>query len=81
MKKKKEMSMHDLAIALCEGRNVWFQNHTIRMRRLQPCFDGCDACELDCLCTQEMCNLCSECAILSGSHCYLELVEQKYGKG
>lgn len=73
-KKSKAASIHELAIALCEKRNVWFQNHTIRLVKAEFCDNPCNLCDMDCLCDPDMQYLCSECAFLLKKHCILKLV-------
>lgn len=74
-KKKSELnSIHELAIALCERRNVWFKNHTIRLVIVEHASNTCEICEMDCLCDMSMTDLCSECFALLKKPCLLKLV-------
>lgn len=73
--KSKAISLHDLAIALCEKRNVWFHCHTIRLVEVVGDGNPCDLCDMDCLCDMEMVDLCSECYAILRKPCILKLVE------
>lgn len=73
---KKAISIHELAIALCEKRNVWFHNHTIRLVELFAGDDPCFFCDMDCLCDMEMVELCGECYSILRRPCLLKLVTQ-----
>lgn len=60
-KKKKEMSLHDKAVRLCEGGVVECMGHFVKAKAIDtndlPCID----CEMDSICRDEMCDLCAEC--------------------
>lgn len=60
-KKKKEMSLHDKAVRLCEGGTVECMGHYVKAKAIDtndlPCID----CEMDSICQDEMCDLCAEC--------------------
>lgn len=71
---KKAVSIHDLAIALCEKRNVWFHNHTIRLVEVVGDSSPCELCDMDCLCDMEMLELCDQCSTLLRKQCLLKLV-------
>lgn len=73
---KKANSIHELAIALCEKRNVWFHAHTIRLVELFGGDDPCFFCEMDSICDMEMVELCDECNSLLKRPCLLKLVTQ-----
>lgn len=79
MKKKqsKAVSIHDLAIALCERRNVWFHCHTIRLVKVVGNGNPCELCDMDCLCDMEMVDLCGECQTILRKPCLLKLVTQR----
>lgn len=74
---KKAISIHELAIALCEKRNVWFHNHTIRLVEVIGDSNPCELCDMDCLCDMEMVDLCGACYALLKRPCLLKLVTQK----
>lgn len=67
-------SIHDLAIALCEKRNVWFHDHTIRLVEVEGDSSPCDLCEMDSICDMEMVDLCGACSALLKKGCLLKLV-------
>ena len=72
--KLKANSIHELAVALCEKRNVWFHCHTIRLVEFESDSNPCDYCTMDCLCDMEMKKLCIECSSLLRKQCMLKLV-------
>lgn len=72
--KTKAVSIHNLAIALCEKRNIWFHDHTIRLVEVEGEGNPCDLCDMDSICDMEMCDLCGECYALLRKHCILKLV-------
>lgn len=73
-KKSKEVSIHELAVVLCENRNVWFHNHTVRLRIVGADDEPCYLCAMDSICDMSMVGLCSECSLLVRKPCLLELV-------
>lgn len=75
--KSKANSIHELAIALCEKRNVWFHGHTIRLVEVVGNGNPCELCEMDCLCDMEMTDLCGTCYALLRRECLLQLVTQE----
>lgn len=68
--KKKTLSLHDMAVRLCEGGVVECQGHFIKAEEYYgdviPCYD----CEMDSICHDDMKELCAECDSLTNS-CYL----------
>ena len=72
--KSKATSIHELAVALCEKRNVWFKNHTIRLVTVEACDNPCYLCEMDCICDIDMIDLCAECYAMLKKQCILKLV-------
>ena len=76
-KRSSELSIHDLAIALCEKRNVWFNGHTLRLVELIDNGSSCELCDMDCLCDKEVAQLCWECDTLLRKPCCLELVTSR----
>lgn len=73
---KKANSIHELAIALCEKRNVWFHCHTIRLVEVVGDTCPCDLCDMDSICDEEMVELCGECYSVLRRPCLLKLVTQ-----
>lgn len=58
----KKLSVHDLAIRLCEGQRIWFCEHMLRAVGFNGAFgDACYYCELDSICNVEISDLCAEC--------------------
>ena len=73
-KKTKEITIHEVAIALCERRNVWFNNHTVRLVHIEYCDNPCQICEMDSICDMDMVDLCGECSAIIKKPCFLKLV-------
>lgn len=76
-KRSNELSLHDLVIALCEKRNVYFHGHTLRLVELIGNGDSCELCDMDCLCDKEMVELCCACETLIKEPCCLKLVNSR----
>lgn len=74
---KKAISIHKLAIALCEKRNVWLHGHTIRLVEVTGNKCPCYLCDMDSICDSQMVELCAECSALLRRPCILKLVTQK----
>lgn len=79
MSKRKEMTLHDKAVRLCEGGVVWCMGHYVKAQVVQmgdlPCFD----CKMDSICKDELCDLCAECDHLTNEDHMLVLVcDQPY---
>lgn len=79
MSKKKEMTLHDKAVRLCEGGAVWCMGHYVKAEVVRmddlPCFD----CSMDYIYQAELCDLCSECDNLTNEEHILVLVcDQPY---
>lgn len=72
-KKKKEMSLHDKAVRLCEGGTVECMGHYVRAKAVKtedlPCLD----CKMDSICRDELCDLCAECDNLTNENHILVL--------
>lgn len=60
-KKKKEMSLHDKAVWLCEGGTVKCMGHYVRAKAIKTDDLPCIHCTMDSICRDEMCDLCAEC--------------------
>lgn len=73
-KSNKAIRIHELAIALCEKRNVWFHSHPIRLVEVVGDSRPCYLCEMDSICDEEMVELCHECNVLLKRTCILKLV-------
>lgn len=58
---KKKISIHELAVKLCEGQAVYFRGHFIRARVIPDNYWSCYNCSMDCLCHKDMQDLCLEC--------------------
>lgn len=59
-------SLHDLAVGLCEGAMIEFNSLFIRAKVVEYVDDPCDVCDMDCLCHEEMSDLCAECDAYDG---------------
>lgn len=66
-KTTKQMSLHDMAVRLCEGGIVECSGHFLRAidvaLELHPCY----LCSMDSACNQEICDLCFECDEITSS--------------
>lgn len=60
-KRTKRMSLHDMAVRLCEGGVVEFNSLFLKAITVPDEVNACDACRMDCLCHDAMINLCSAC--------------------
>lgn len=76
MKKKKEVSLHALAVRLCEGGVVWFQSHQIRAIECFYDDNPCTVCTMDSECRMSMTDLCAECESITGKRYCLKIVER-----
>ena len=60
-RKKREMTLHEKAVRLCEGGVVECMGHYVKAQVYGkddlPCID----CKMDSICQDEMCDLCAEC--------------------
>lgn len=70
---KKEASLHDLAVRLCEGGVVWFEGHSLRAVKVTGEVFSCDLCDLDSICNVRIQQLCAECDGYSQSEHVLKL--------
>lgn len=75
MSKKNENSLHALAVRLCEGGVVWFQNHQIRAIECPGADNPCMICDMDSECRMAMTDLCGECESYSRRRYCLKIVE------
>ena len=74
--------LHEKAVRLSEGGAVWFISHRIRAVEVIGDVDPCDLCEMDCICHEEMAELCKEVDQYDGKKHCLKLVtlkKKKYG--
>lgn len=70
---KKEASLHDLAVRLCEGGAVWFEGHSLKAVKVTGEEFPCYLCDLDSICNVRINDLCAECDRYSISKHYLKL--------
>lgn len=75
-KKIKVNSVHDKAIALCEGRPVQILGHTVKLCKNKYLEDSCNECEMDSICQGEMVDVCMECESITRERCFLKLIVQ-----
>lgn len=61
MSKRKEMTLHDKAVRLCEGGVVECSGHYVRAKEIPDGFCPCMECSMDSACDMEMTDLCAEC--------------------
>lgn len=70
-------NLHKIAVRLCEGQAVWFNGHLIRAIDYKGNVAACNECTMDCLCNNDMFNLCAECDGYHHHHHFLALVDNK----
>lgn len=61
--KADKMSLHDMAVRLCEGGHVWIDGHYVGAKEVPNDVTPCDECGMDSVCHfgSPMCHLCKEC--------------------
>ena len=61
--KANKMSLHDMAVRLCEGGHVWIDGHYVGAKELPNDVWPCEECKMDSVCDlgEPMCDLCHEC--------------------
>lgn len=72
MKSKRNMSIHDMAVRLCEGGTAWIDGHCLVAVECEPDVRGCDVCKLDSACSMKIAVLCGECEVLTDKHYHLD---------
>lgn len=70
MRKRKEMTIREKAVRLCEGGVVWCMGHYVKAKTVKPNDFPCYDCKMDSICQDEMCDLCAECDTLTNK-CYM----------
>lgn len=79
-KKRKEMTLHDKAVRLVEGGTVECAGHFVKAKAVKiddfPCYD----CNLDSICRDELCDLCTECDNLTYKNYMLVLACEQHDK-
>lgn len=65
MRKKKELSIHDKAVRLCEGGEAEISGHFVKAVECICDLAPCEVCSMDSACTEEMADLCSECYMVT----------------
>lgn len=63
---KKEMTLHEKAIRLCEGGIVECSGHALKAVVIPIEWDSCNECSMDSACNEEIKALCEECDTLQG---------------
>ena len=59
--KANKMSLHDMAVRLCEGGEVFFMGYWLKAIKVPNGENPCELCRMDCICHMEMIDLCAEC--------------------
>lgn len=77
MKQKKKMTLHDYAVRLCEGGQIWFNQHSIRTEIALGECDTCMLCKMDCICNEDFQELCIECESITHKPHILVLMDGK----
>lgn len=76
MKKKKnktEMTVHEMAVRLCEGGSVWIEGHLLSAQLATVALNCCLECKLDSICSPALVELCSGCDAYDRKSHYLVL--------
>lgn len=76
-KTTKQMSLHDMAVRLCEGGIVECSGQFLKAKDVVSEDHLCFMCPMDSACTQEICDLCFECDELTGSGHILYFANEK----
>lgn len=71
--RKEQLTLHEMAVRLCEGGTVWFQSLQVKAVEVKGFDPPCDFCDMDCLCHGEMVELCEECDHYTGKMYRLKL--------
>lgn len=74
---KKEKSLHEMAVRLCEGGHVCIVGHFLKAVEVTDGFDPCNECDLDSVCVYDVQELCAECDSYTGTKHLLKFVHQK----
>lgn len=61
MRTKKELSIHDKAVRLCEGGVAEINGHFVKAVECPNDITPCEVCNMDSACRMEMTDLCAEC--------------------
>ena len=70
-KKQKELTVHEMAVRLCEGGSVWYLGHNLRAGIACSEDFPCDLCHVDCECHEQMAELCRQMDWYDGKRHYL----------
>lgn len=57
---KKETTLHEMAVRLCEGGAVEINGLVVKAKKVGNDITPCDICDMDCLCHGNMVLLCVE---------------------
>lgn len=62
-KTTRQMSLHEMAVRLCEGGEVFFMGYWLKAKELPNDVFPCEECKMDCICHlgEPLCDLCHEC--------------------
>ena len=63
---KKKMTIHEMAVRLCEGGADEINGLVVKAKKYKTDIMLCDICDMDCLCHGIMSDLCSECDSYDG---------------
>lgn len=70
-----EKQIHDTAIRLIEGGREFYNGHWLRFALVLDGTTPCFECNLDCICTEDMYELCVELDCISQKKCKLVLAD------
>ena len=58
---KKQQTLHDLAVRLCEKAVVFYDGQFVRAKVINSRGNACNVCKMDSACTEKLRHLCLEC--------------------
>ena len=70
-KKQKELTLHEMAVRLCEGGSVLYLGHNLRAGLTCSGEFSCNVCQMDSECRGEIAYLCREMDLYDGKRHYL----------
>lgn len=78
MKTRKEKTLRELAVRLCEGGSVEFFGLVVWAKEVTEDINPCEICHMDCICDMHMADLCGECDAYTRKKYLLYLKDAAY---
>lgn len=76
-KTTKQMKLHDMAVRLCEGGEVFFQGYWLKAIAVPDGERSCEYCRMDCICHNNITDLCIACDDYDGKRHLLYFANEK----